>query len=82
MAESVMMGMGRRKYEGFLRVGTRAAEDIFTATVLSQILYEELPDRRECVICGQVLIKNIHYPCCSRECKSEYRDWLNETGIS
>lgn len=63
---------------GGLRLGTRVIEDVVSATLLSDVLYARLPNRRDCVICGGLLTKNIHYPCCSKKCRKEYKDWLNE----
>lgn len=64
--------------EGFLKFGTRAVEDAVSATLLSDVLYERLPNRRNCVICGRPLVKSTHYPCCAKECKKKYKDWLGE----
>ncbi|HHT9120353.1 MAG TPA: hypothetical protein ACFYD3_07410 [Candidatus Hypogeohydataceae bacterium YC41] len=72
------METSRRKREGFLRFGTRVEDYILLATAMSDALYEGLPDRKDCVICGGPLTKNIHYPCCSKGCRKEYKDWLNE----
>lgn len=68
----------RGSASGGLRFGARVAEDVASATLLSDALYERLPNRRSCVICGGPLIKSIHYPCCTKECKREYKDWLSE----
>lgn len=79
--ERGFMGTGYRKNDsvrGGLRFGTRVMEEVASTTLLSEALYESLPNRRDCVICGGPLIKNVHYPCCTKECKRRYKEWLNE----
>ncbi|MFN3467116.1 MAG: hypothetical protein ACK4WF_05380 [Candidatus Brocadiales bacterium] len=72
------MRTSHRRQEGFLNFGTRAVEDVVSATLLSDALYERLPNRRSCVICGRPLVKGNYYPCCARGCKEKYKDWLGE----
>ncbi len=70
-----------------LRFGTKVVEDSISYTLLSDVLYERLPDRKDCVICGGPLrnptlarlrrTRASHYPCCNKECRKKYTDWLN-----
>ena len=71
------MKTSHRRREGFLNFGTRAVEDVFSATLLSDALYASLPNRRTCVICGGRLVRSAYYPCCTKGCKKEHKDWLN-----
>jgi hypothetical protein len=64
---------------GGLRFGTRVMEEATLARLMQETLYEALPDRKRCVICERPLIKNIHYPCCTKECRRKYKEWLNSS---
>ncbi len=71
-----VLGTTYKKREGSLRFGTRASEDILMSTFLSEAIYQGLPNRKACVICGALITKKVHYPCCTKDCKKKYRDWL------
>lgn len=80
----------RKRLKHGLRFGSRVQRDIDGATVLSDVLYRVLSDRKTCIVCGRDLKRvvptatmdsvegrNVFHPSCSLNCRRQYAEWLD-----